>query len=244
MNMNTDKLLSISSSHILVLILEALAIYVILRLLRKYSPLLPKKEKFRKLLKQRIHLFEIIVWLLFFIHLINNLYSVPKIIIQSIVAGIVLGFLWFYFKDYLVGVIFRINYNIEVDDFVTINNISGRVKNFKSKYIEIETSNGEIFFINYSDVNKSVISKKLDTEQSAVFSFTIKILSDNYTQNKISEIKKYALTFPSVSTQRAPNVRVTQNNGEYIELKISFVSLDEERNDIVMEAIREKFDEQ
>ncbi|MDR2084898.1 MAG: mechanosensitive ion channel [Bacteroidales bacterium] len=244
--MNTEEFLNITSSSIVLLIIEALALFIILKLIRKFLPLLPKKEKFRKLLRKHTQIFEIIAWVLFLIHVINKLnnkHLVTQIIIISLLAAAILYFLWFYFRDYINGLIFRTNYNIYLDDYITVNNVSGRVKSFKNKYIELESKNGDIFYVNYSNLMKGVISRRADTEQSSVFSFSIKIFSENYSVNKISEIKKYLLTFPSVSTNKAPVIKVANNTDKHIELNISFVSLDEERNDIVMEAVRDKFNE-
>ncbi|MDL2240086.1 mechanosensitive ion channel [Bacteroidales bacterium OttesenSCG-928-K22] len=242
--MNTEEFLSINSSSIIILILEAILLFFVLRMAVKFLPLLPKKEKIRRLLKKHTQIIEIVVWIIFLIHVItkiSNIYIQYTII--AALACIILCFLWYYLKDRIIGIIFKTNYNIDIDDYITLNEISGRIKGIKGKYIEVESKNGDIYFINYSDLNKGIFSKQADTEQSSIFSFTIKISTDNYNANKLAEIKKYILTFPSVSTKKAPNIKVAHTNNKHVELTISFISLDEERNDAVMEAVRGKFNE-
>jgi len=204
-----------SSISIFWLLILAILLYLLLKLLKKYLPVLPKKEKYRKLFNKQIQAFELIIWVLF-ISIFTNKILTTNFIISSIIILLllisVLFFGWFDIKNLVAGISFKLhNNNIKVNDSIKFNEITGIVKEFGKQNIEIETNNGEIYFIPYSKIKENVFCKLSNTEQSYLYEFQIKIATTKFNNNILFDIKKYILTFPSVSMTKEPNILKQQH---------------------------------
>jgi small-conductance mechanosensitive channel len=230
--------------NVIVLLILAALLFLLLRLIRRYLPILPKKEKNRALLRKQTQIIEIAVWVLFICFVIPEL-TQRNVVFLLLVIFLLIGFIVFYHayyvKDYVAGVVFRMGHHIDIDDVVTFAGIIGRVKKFNNQNIEIETNSGEIYYIPYSQIKKGIISKLSNTEQSYMFTFTLRMNVADCDVNKVAEIKQYLLTFPSVSTAKPPIVKYAKLEKGVVSLEVSFISLDDERNDIIVESVRNKF---
>ncbi|MDD4142044.1 MAG: mechanosensitive ion channel [Bacteroidales bacterium] len=240
--MNPETIITDKSSALWLIGIAAIILFFILRLLRKYLPLLPKREKIRRVLKKQIQAIEIIIWALF------AFYAIPKfsdnipllIIVLCIVLSFVIFYAWFYIKEYVAGITFRGDVDIKIGDTITFNGITGKIKKLSNQHVEIETDN-EIFYFPYSQILKGTYSKYCNSEQSHICNFTLSLNPAMYDTDTIFEIRKYLLTFPSVATTMEPDIKCVKNEKGFVSLNISFISLDEERNEIIIQHVKEKF---
>ncbi len=234
-----------SSVSILGLIVLAILLYFILKFLKKYLPVLPKKEKYRKLFKRQIQAIELIVWFLFisvFAHKIFTTNVIISLIIIILLLIFVIFFGWFEIKNLVAGISFKLHHNIKINDSIKFKDITGVVKEIGNQNLEVETNNGEIYFIPFSKIKENLFCKLSNAEQSYMYVFDIKIATSKYNNSILSDIKKYLLTFSSVSTTKEPNVKIAETTSETTTLTISFVSLDDNNNDKIKMLVKERFE--
>lgn len=221
-----------------------LALWAIMRMIKKYIPLLPRKEKTRELLRKQTTAFEIVIWLIYLSiigpHLndANNTFNI--IFLTTIICLIIIISLLF-LKDYFAGIIFRNNYNIEENDIIKYNDTIGRIKKIGIINIEIETTNNETVYIPFYKIRNGIISKVSDNEQNHTRSFSFIISSGNLNKDISSSITKTLLSFPTVSTQKLPNVNINHDINSQIIINVTFTSLDDNFDDEIIETIKNKF---
>lgn len=232
------------STTIIFIILMSLALWAVMRIIKKYIPLLPRKEKTRELLRKQTTAFEIIIWLIYLSiigpHLSdsNNIFNI--IFLTTIICLIIIvSFL--FLRDYFAGVIFRNNYNIEENDLIKYNDIIGRIKKIGLINVEIETTNNEIIYIPFYKIRNGIISKISDNEQNHNRSFSFIINSGNLSKDISSNITKMLLSFPTVSTQKLPNVNINHDINSQVIINVTFTSLDDNFDDEIIETIKNKF---
>ena len=244
--MHHDKIITPNSSlTIATIIVTTIILFILLRFFRSYFHLLPKKEKTREWIKKWTFFIELIIWLIYFaiitpiIYQTNTAFVIFYIII---VSCIILIYSYYFFRDYIAGIIFKLNYRIQIDDIIKIDNTIGRVRRLNSQHIVIESANNEIIYIPYSKIKNNFISKISTNEQSSICSFQISINSSEYNYNTLSAIKRFILTFPLVSTQSEPILNFIKAENSKTIIDISFISLDENKNEIIIESVKNKFE--
>ncbi len=204
----------------------AFAIYLIFFVFKKIMLFLIKNNELKNNLTKYIPVFEFFIWILFFFFsfkdfLSENQYFAIFIFILGIFTAIWSSKL--FLKDYFSGIIFKLDKSLKKGDIISVNNETGKILNFKLRYIEFETSNSDIIYIPYSQIISSTIKKKSVSKNFVEHIFQINVSKSEEIKTVFSKINEIVLSSPGISINEKPNINiVSQNDKQYIfEVKIS-----------------------
>lgn len=152
---------------ILFVIIIALSAMIGMRVIRLLIRQLMKKYSILKKLLNLMPLAGFIIWLILLFWAINYLFqdkSYYNVIIISIIVVLSLTIGWFFLKDIISGVIFRMQNNYSHGEFVQFGKISGRLNEMQLTHISIHTTDGKSIKIPYSRLSNEIISLKLESK--------------------------------------------------------------------------------
>jgi hypothetical protein len=143
------------------LFITAAILFVLFKMIDKYlSPIL---ESSKAIKKGKLFIFRIkcIVWFLFAV------FAFYQIIVANLIIGIVLTLFIVavglnFWKDFLVGLFYKIEGKLVIGDYITVSDIKGKIIKFNKRNIEIAAENESILFIPFRQLIDSPISKKSD----------------------------------------------------------------------------------
>ncbi len=224
----------------------ALVLFLLLKTIAKILPFIIKQHERKRSYDRYFSLFEIFVWLLYTIFVIqqlsdsNQLYSLGLFLLLM-VAGF--WMLWYYIKNYISGGIFKLNANFEINDTVQINDFQGKIIGMGNHRMELETENGEIIYIPYSQLSDAVIVKLHPGEMILNHSFTISTQNDKPSAAKMEEINFAILSLPYASLKKAPQIKLIHEDRSNMVFELVVYTLEKEFFFKIEQEIRKKFED-
>ena len=190
--------LQFSSFEIIGFAAFAFVLFLVLKAAAKGLPFIIKKQEYKKTFAKYFTLAEVFIWILYTIFVIqqlsdsNQLYSFGLFILLM-VAGF--WMLWYYIKNYISGGVFKLNAKFELNDTVQINEFQGKIVGLGNHRLELESENGEIIYIPYSQLSDTVIVKLHPGEMVLSHAFTMSTLADMPSKEKIEEIRFFIKSY-------------------------------------------------
>lgn len=147
--------LSPSYFNIIAFVLIILIVLVALKTLNFFAKRLLKRQQFRTFWNRYFGAFELFVWLGFGLlsieyFTVNN--KIIAIIIALVFTLIVFVLIYFYFKEVLIRVFFKLTTNIKVGDEVKNENYAGKIIQIEYNQLVIEQADGSQAGIPYSKI--------------------------------------------------------------------------------------------
>jgi hypothetical protein len=174
---------------ILIVIIVALAAFIGLKILQLLIKRLAKRYVSWKKWSNIMPLAGLIVWLIILFWALNFLFqdkSYYNVIIISIIVVLSLTIGWFFLKDIISGIVFRIQNDYSYGEFVQFGEITGRLNEMQLTHISLHTMDGKSIKIPYSRLSNEIISLKLETKSYEQNKFTIKI-NKKYQKKEIED---------------------------------------------------------
>lgn len=225
-------------------IIFGILIFSLFRILRYFLPYLIKSKRSELRMKQVLPLSETIVWLLFMSVYIVRFYAQQNIYAIIILFVLLIIIFWisrFMIKDMIAGLIFRISGKLKEDDIIKTDEISGTIKKFRFDCLEIESKEGQLVFIPYSQIAGNAIYKNESAGQSSAYVFHL-ICSDKNDIEKLSvEIKNYILSLPWSSITNKPQVNLAEHTNAQYKLEIGCYPVDKAYAKKIEKWVLEKF---
>jgi small-conductance mechanosensitive channel len=221
-----------SLSIIWVLVVAALII-ALFKLIRTLLPYTGIESENRETIKRYLPIAELASWALFLIWSIQFLFSrgfLLSIIPVLVFIIIVLYLAWYGLKDIMAGILFKAGSYFQINDYVDVAGISGKVLALKQRVIEIEDSAGRTVVIPYSQVTGKIFLKHYPSHSVLSHSFLLRVPASNITDGLISFIQKMhitILTLPWASHKKEPRIHIEQENQQEVIFNITIYSLDE-----------------
>lgn len=211
------------------LIFLGILLFVIFRLAKFLLPIIIKKSSTRKIIQKYIPLIELFLWFIFLVwslksFVIKNQYF--AIGLSVVMLSIAIWASWFVLKDYISGMIFKTNSDLNKGDTVTIEKTTGKITKFGFRTLQIESAGSKIIKIPYTQMlNKNFI--KSDTAQTITgHSFKIKVKRNEKIKDIINQIKSSILLLPWTSLKKDPIIKpIAETSGIYT-LEITVFALE------------------
>ncbi|MCD4737003.1 MAG: mechanosensitive ion channel [Bacteroidales bacterium] len=205
------SVLEFSQPDVYLFIFLAIIIFGFFRLMKRIIPLIPVKLSSRKLLVRLMPLVEMFIWLIFFIWSIqffwnnNQLYAIE---LSIILAVFIVWISWFSLRDFIAGAMFKANREFSENEHIVIEDNEGKIIGMKSRYLILETEEGENIYIPYSRIIGKKIVKSYPAESLMGHSFTIEIKTYGHADEQIfkSSIKSFILSLPWASITKDPQI--------------------------------------
>ena len=147
--------LSPSYFNIIAFVLLILIVLVALKTVNFFAKRLLKRQQFRSFWNTYFGAFELIVWLVFGLlsieyFTVNN--KIIAIIIALVFTLVVFVLIYFYFKEVLIRVFFKLTTDIKVGDEVKNENYAGKITQIEYNQLVIEYADGSQAGIPYSKI--------------------------------------------------------------------------------------------
>lgn len=190
----------------------AAIIFTVFKLSRQYALPLVKNRKAYRFFNLWIFRGELLAWTMFIAFATYRLIiASPYLSIIFIVLLILAG--RSFWKDFIPGLLFRIEQHAEIGDSLRYENGNCTIENINPRNLQLRNKDGEIIILPYSHIDEAVISKSV--QKSKLYQFTFKITLKNLPiSTAILQIEKYIQECPWSIPSRQPTI-LSLGNGEY-----------------------------
>jgi len=209
----------------------AVVLFLFFRIPGKVVPLLPIKKEMKRSLTRYLPALEIFSWGFFFIWTIqyfwknNQMYSVGLFFILIL---LMLWVSWYSLKDFIAGAVFRANSSFKIQDTIQIEQYVGKIVDFQSRNIVVETDSGETIHYPYSKLLGKVIIKSIPAEMIRNKTIFLNISKDSSLIETITNIRSDILNLPWSSIKKEPQIKPIGENNDSFELEIVIFALETE----------------
>jgi hypothetical protein len=215
--------LSPSFFNIITFVLLILIILVALKTVNFFAKRILKRQQFRSFWNRYFGAFELFVWLVFGLlsieyFTVNN--KIIAIIIAVVFVLLVFVLIYFYFKEILVRVFFKLTTDIKVGDEVKNENYAGKIIHIEYNQLVIERADGSQTGIPYSKIIFNPLIKQSPSPYLHRFEsvFTAPTRSD---RNRIQQqILSLLLTDIRVSGAVEPKISFSDLNELTYQIKV------------------------
>jgi len=202
----------VSGSTIFFVILWAIVILLFFKVAKKYIPLVFEKKLNRKTFRLYFSISEVFIWTLYFVIVANTL--INKAFFEGIAFLIFFLFvsiliLILFFKDYLSGLILKMEMNLSEQDYIYSKDFEGWIIKFSARNLVIENKDSEIIIVPYYKLLKDVIKvKKSDANKYQSYSFVFEVAEDKISdfQSFKVELTNFLINLPWVKANSLPDI--------------------------------------
>lgn len=200
---------------IIIVVLIGIIIYVLLKILNTVYIYINKKytKWTRKL--NFIPALEFITWLIFIFWSIDYLFKNKmyyQYLVISIVIIVVVFLAWFVVKDFIAGIVFKVQNDLQENNNIQFGKIAGTIKSQHLTHMKIETSTGQLIKIPYSRLNQEVISEISDSITYEEFKFKVTTNKTLSKQDTEENIRFLVINSPWSNFNKSPVIKLISDN--------------------------------
>lgn len=208
---------ALDDKHPVALISCILLLYLLFRAVRLIRMRFVKGPRTSFLLQKTMPIVEMLSWVSFSIWAIFNFViegdskkETGNWVFLSLLVVLVLIFAWFMLRDFVAGLILRLEGVFELNDRIKTRGIEGMVKRMGYRAMQLETDKGEWITVPYSKVIGN-INAKLKKQGSGVSSkIRIEIDNEGDWNHMHTMIKRILLNAPWVIVNKKPLVTLVE----------------------------------
>lgn len=203
-------------------------LFATFRILHKMLVLIPGSRNRRQRIKTLMPIIEIITWAMFLIWQMNHFWKVNQlyaIALFIVLFTMVLWVVWFALRDFIAGAIFRMTKGFTLNETISVKGYSGRIAQFGTRNMVLETEHDETIYIPYSQLSGEVITRAHPAERIISHTFTLHIISTLPIDTLMDNIKNDIINLPWSSIKKTPQIRVTSREHNNIALEVVVYSI-------------------
>ena len=208
----------------------ALVLFAILRLSSRIIQSLAGKNFIHKVLLRIFPLVEFAIWLGFSLWALSRAFSSYPYYHLLILLGIgclVLIASWYFLRDFVAGIILKTEIPFAKNQKIKVLQTEGILKKLGYRTLEIESNNGEVVKIPYSQLAISSINIQSSNDGMQGYEVIIKVHSSIPIQEVKDKVSSAVLLTPWASMVQAPNVQLLKQHERESEYSVHFHSLSE-----------------
>jgi len=187
----------LASQQALSLVLIGILLFVFFNLTSAYVvPIIQKKQAKADLFWKRI---KIVLWSLYLLLCYGLLFS-ANMYLTLAVSAMVLATGWSFWTNFFAGILIRFSNQYKVDDYISTDFVTGKIKAIKTSYTEVVNGKGELLVIPNLQLKNAVL-KHLNIKNSPnreTFS-----CSGSFTREQVYQ---YALNCPYLTANQSISV--------------------------------------
>lgn len=234
----------IAQGNLFLLLGFTLAGYIIIRLLRKYLPLLMRKERAKRITRVSLPVLEIIFWIWVFYEAIPAFYqrnTLLGILIFAVALSMIAWFAWYRLRDFIAGFMFQTGMELKEGEIIEIEGTVGKVTRFRGRHLELTTIQGETVLLPYTSIAGKKVVKQHSTEQTQSFRFTLSANGSTEPHQQSAAIKQFILRQPWSSLSKDPQVHYTHTDEEKNIYEITVFTPDNSHAEKIREELEGRF---
>ncbi len=216
----------VSGTVLFMLFIWAGGIFIVFRLAKRYIPLVAGKKVRKETLLFYFSVAESIVWGGFFVLASTVLIKKSLFVgIAFLVFVLVLGLLiiFVYFKDYISGLIIKMERNIAEGDYVYGKGFEGRIRKLNVRYVEIETEDAEITVVPYYRFLSDMVRiRKPGSDSLQSYSFVFEVDSNRVADFQAFklELLRFLMSLPWVKAEPVPDIIREGESGNKVRITV------------------------
>ncbi len=231
--------------NLLIFAVTGILLLLLFRMLNRISKALIKKKLYRSGTMSLLPLVELISWVAYafwgiYVVFYGHIYY--DFIVGIMATLIIFGLAWFVFRDFLAGVLVKIEQAIDVGKLIKTPFAEGRIIRMGTLSLEIANEAGETIKIPYSRLSKESIMIPPDDEDSLPYQFQIGLHKDQ-SPIKIREMVLAELIAMPWIISPTPVVNVLKTKQGGWELQVRYHTYLRNQTVTVEKKIRELVDE-
>lgn len=200
------------------ILIIGLAVFALFRFLYLLNRILPFSGAWKHYWGYLLPVVELASWLGFLVWCFRFIYDeqdYTPIIILGVLALLIILPLSFLLRDFLFGVILKLQRKMEIDQYVDIEGMAGKVVKAGYFSFDLKTKNGNVDTIPYNKIRSKVISKSGENIHLEKHKISFKIHSTENTQQIVSQLKTHLINSPWVAASQAPIMgEIYQSEGQ------------------------------
>lgn len=189
----------------------AIAIFLFFRVLSYLRKILPFSKKVKHYSGYILPVVELVSWLGFLIwclHLIYEAEAYPTLIVLGVLIVLLLAPTWFLVRDFLHGLLLKIQRKIEIDSKIEIGELNGTIVKTDYFTFDIKTDNGNIKTIPYNKIRDEIISKNEANDNLEKQSLSFHIQSKQNINQILAGMKTTLINAPWVAGTQEPTIKI------------------------------------
>jgi small-conductance mechanosensitive channel len=220
--------LAILEIAVVKLIAVALVLFAILWLLKLVLKNTPLRKSVRGRVERIMPLVEGIVWLGFMLWCIGQLVRNEiwtSIGVLVIIILIVILLFWLVIRDYLAGIVLKIDGTVKKNDWIKVKDIEGKITELGSRTMTIMTTSGETVNVPYSTISGEISARPNPGEELINHSFELKLSKISDAESTITDLNRGILNAPWSSVNKNPEIKLISDDSGYYTFEINIFSL-------------------
>ena len=207
---------------------------------------IPANPSLHRFMIRSFPLLEFSIWLIFGLWALNhypgNMES-PNIILTAALLLMVITAGWYFFRDYIAGVILKTEMPLEINQTIRAAQVRGKLKKLGYRSAEIETENGQTVRVPYSQLTTGLIA--VDSTGTGLKPYEVEIRVDRGKpiQETQDDLIREILYMPWVSWNIQPSIRISAQSPDAITYRVRFYVLSERHAIYAEEHLKKRYED-
>jgi len=220
---------NISYTSVIWFIALGVGIFLLFRFIKRLVYYwIPKRQNRQLKFERLLPVIEGMVWFTWVIWGVQGVFNnkgLYTLIILVIIAIVLIAMSWFAIRDFIAGVVLKLEGAFNIGERIKIQDVEGRVKELGYFGVKLENFQGEVITMPYSSVSgvKRVLSKSSDKIKN--HTFTLQLPKKYAVTETIEQAKNTILNTPWASITQKPHIKLLAENNESYTLEVIVYSL-------------------
>ena len=226
------------------IILAGIGIFLLFRGLSFVSKAMPFPRKIKQYLGYFLPVAEFAFWLGYFIWSVRTLYTAYDtlaLIIIGVLLILIAAPVWFLFRDFIYGLIIKLQRKIETGITIEIEDIQGTVTNTGLLSFEIKTSEGNIESIPYNKTIGKVITRHGTNTNLNSHVIHLRIKSTVDIKELLPKLKTALINAPWMAGSHEPIIKKVEQQTESYHIDIVVYTIDTTHVEKIRDYVMQRF---
>lgn len=189
--------------------------------------------------QQYYSLLEIVIWIIFAIWALKTILEESiyyTVIVIVIFLSLAIWITWFVVKDFIAGLVFKLNDNYQKGQFIEVNDIKGYIEEMNYLTLDLISETGETIKIPYSKIQGNIHKKSILDKSTIQYKFELQIPKNYSFEKAKGEIKKAILLTPGVDLKE-PIIKIIKIDESFQIIEIVAFILNNKTIDLLLSNI-------
>jgi len=212
-------------------------------MLKRAMKMIPPEKTYIKKLDRVFLLVNIAGWIVFSFGAMEMIFRGNELyarVFSTILIFILIGISWPIIRDFISGIIIKLEGSYAINGWIRINNVEGRIKKLRYRSIEIESEKGETVNIPYSMINREIRVKSHPVESIKSHTFEIEVPKSLEFKEYKEKIRTVLLNSHWASLKKEPKIKLLREDNGSLLLQVTAYTLDDRYFEAIESLIKSK----
>jgi hypothetical protein len=208
---------------VLKVVIIGIVLFILIRIVYRLLKILAVRYKNDFGYKKYFPLVEMIIWLSFIYWSLDQIFNDPLYFSIFFITISVMGLIWvgwYGLRDYIAGIILRIQDVYDKGHQLSTGGISGKILKLGHLNLELEKEDGSVIKIPYSEVAGKIHLNKNVDKIIVTEKINLKIPKNYILADEIENLRKYILNSPWHVSYIDPQVRQMEEESDFYNIEL------------------------